>query len=142
MSSRVAIERVATLDAAMFAHCDFGAVPSVGAYPFDSAFATPKAARLLAILRLDGRIAGYVACQRERDAGEVRRLEIDSATRGQGLGRRLLDEARGWAGEQGLFALRLETLANNPAASRFFSRHGFSLTRALDTLHWHLPLRP
>ncbi|MEP9358513.1 GNAT family N-acetyltransferase [Sphingomonas sp. KR3-1] len=129
----VAIERVETLDPTALARCDF-------VYPFDSAFARPRAGRMLAVLRVDGRVAGYLACQRDGDAGEVRRLEIDRGHRGQGLGRRLLDEARRWAAELGLSALVLETLADNPAAGRFFGRNGFVQRDAANALHWQLPL--
>jgi GNAT superfamily N-acetyltransferase len=127
------IERVETLDPTALAPCDF-------LYPFDSAFAVLRAGRMLAVLRVGGRIAGYVACQREGNAGEVRRLEIDRAHRGQGLGRQLLAEARDWAAALGLSALILETLADNPAAGRFFSGNGFSPGYGGEALHWHLPL--
>ena len=133
MTSGVEVERVETLDPAAHAQCDF-------AYPFDSAFAVSRAAQMIAILRVDGRVAGYVACLRDGDAGAVRRLEIDRARRGQGLGRRLLAEARSWGAELGLSALVLETLADHPASGRFFAHNGFVLHRAAQTLHWRLPL--
>ncbi|WHU01973.1 MULTISPECIES: GNAT family N-acetyltransferase [unclassified Sphingomonas] len=142
MSSSVAIERVATLDPAWLAGCDFAFDPSGRAYPFDNAFAVPRAARMLALARVDGQVAGYIACTRDGDSAEVRRIEIDRVRRGQGVGQCLLGEARAWAGEQGLSALRLETLADNPEAGRFFARHGFVRTQAADALHWHLPLQP
>jgi len=142
VNSGVAIERVATLDPAWLAGCDFGFDASGRAYPFDSAFAVPRAARMLALARIYGRIAGYVACTRDGEAAEVRRIEIDRPHRGRDLGQRLLGEARIWAGEQGLSALRLETLPDNPEAGRFFSRYGFNQVRAVDSLHWHLPLGP
>ncbi|WP_184162135.1 GNAT family N-acetyltransferase [Sphingomonas kyeonggiensis] len=139
---RVEIERIASLDPALLAGCDFGLGTSGRAYPFDNAFAVPRAARMLALARVDGQVAGYIACTRDGDSVEVRRIEIDRARRGQGVGQCLLGEARAWAGEQGLSALRLETLADNPEAGRFFARHGFVRTQATDALHWHLPLQP
>jgi GNAT superfamily N-acetyltransferase len=142
LSSGVAIERVATLDPAWFADCDFGIGVAGRAYPFDSAFAVPRASRMLALLRVDGRIAAYIACIRDGDAAEVRRIEVDRPHRSQGLGQRLLGEAQAWAREQGLSALRLETLADNPEAGHFFARYGFSQSHAADALHWHLPLDP
>lgn len=141
MTPGVAVERVPTLDPAWLAHCDFGFGASGEAYPFDSAFAVPRGARLLAIVRIDGQAAGYIACTAEGDAAEVRRLEIDRPCRGQGLGHRLLDEARAWADAQGLSALRLETLADNPEAGRFFARYGFTLAGEADALLWRLPFR-
>jgi ribosomal protein S18 acetylase RimI-like enzyme len=142
VNSGVAIERVATLEPAWLGGCDFGLDSGGAAYPFDTAYslARPVEQRMIVVARIDGRVAGYVACQREEDAAEVRRLEIDRAARGQGLGRLLLDQARRWAGEQGLAALVLETLADNPAAGSFFARYGFTQIREAEALHWRLPL--
>ncbi len=140
MSSGVAIERVAALDPAWLAGCDFGFGPSGKGYPFDSAFAVPRASRMLALARVDGRVAGYIACARDGEAVEVRRIEVDRPHRGTGLGRRLLGEACGWAREQGLSGLRLETLADNIEAGRFFARYGFIQSDAAAALRWHLPL--
>nr|WP_257215045.1 GNAT family N-acetyltransferase [Sphingomonas sp. R-74633] len=112
-------------------------------YPFDPAFTSHRATdrRMLAFVRVAGRIAGYVACQQDGGgAAEVRRLEIDRRCRGQGLGQLLLGEARAWAAEQGLAALRLETMADNPAAGRFFARYGFTQSDGEGVLHWHLSL--
>ena len=140
MRPGVTIERVATLDPAMVAHCDFSTDPSRGAYPFDSAFASPRSGRLIAVVRVDGRVAGYVACSSDGASAEVRRIEIDRGHRSQGLGRRLLDEARDWASATGLSALRLETHGNNAVAGRFFGRYGFTPIRQADALHWRMPL--
>lgn len=142
MKPGVAIERVATLDRTWFAGCDFGFGASRPAYPFDSAFAVPRASRMLALARLDGRVAGYIACMRDGEAAEVRRIEVDRSRRGHGLGQRLLGEARAWASEQGLSALRLEMLADNIEAGRFFARYGFRQSQVAEALRWHLPLHP
>ncbi|MFS2110343.1 GNAT family N-acetyltransferase [Sphingomonas sp. Sphisp140] len=143
MTVDVSLERVSALDSAWFAGCDFGLDPAGRAYPFDPAYSVSLGPerRMIAVARIDGRVAGYAACQRDGDAGEVRRLEIDHAARGQGLGRLLLGEARRWAGEQGLAALVLETMADNPAAGRFFAHQGFVLIRQAKALHWQLTLR-
>jgi len=137
----VAIERVDTLDRVLLSRCDFSFGRPARAYPFDPGFETPRAARMIAVARVDGLVAGYGVCQRSGEAGEIRRLEIDGPHRGRGLGRRLLDEARGWAAELGLAALRLETLADNPDAARFFAHQGFTPAgQQGDALHWYLPL--
>ena len=140
MSAGVTVERVATLDPAMLAHCDFSFDPSRNAYPFDSAFAVPRFGRMIAVVRIDGCVAGYLTCQSDGTSAEVRRIEIDRGYRGQGLGRRLLDEARDWACATGLSALRLETLPDNPRAGRFFARYGFILTGQAEALYWRMPL--
>lgn len=139
MSPGATIERVATLDPAMVAHCDFSVDPSRGAYPFDSALTNSRSGRMIAVARIDGRVAGYIACLLDNEAAEVRRLEIDRCHRNRGLGCRLLDEAWDWASAMGLAALRLETLADNPAAGRFFRRYGFTLISRGEALHWRMP---
>ena len=140
MSAGATVERVATLDPAMLAHCDFSFDPEGGAYPFDGAFAVPGPGRMIGVARVDGRVAGYIACLSDDESTEVRRIEIDRGYRGQGLGRRLLDEARDRACATSLSALRLETLPDNPRAGRFFARYGFILTGQADTLYWRMPL--
>ena len=140
MSAGVGIERVATLDPAMLAHCDFSFDPQRSVYPFDSAFAVPRSGRMIAVARIGGRVSGYIACLADGESADVRRVEIDRPHRDQGLGRRLLDEARDWAYSVGLQALRLETLADNPAAGRFFERYGFTPIGQGDVLHWRMPL--
>lgn len=140
MSSGVLIERVATLDPAMVAHCDFSFEPTGGAYPFDSALVVPRSGRMIAVARADGRVAGYLTCLSDGDSAEVRRIELDRGYRGQGLGRRLLDEATDWARVTGLPVLWLETLSDNPAAGRFFARYGFVPIGDGDELHWRMPL--
>jgi len=144
MTVDVILERVEMLDPALLADCDFRIDSSERSYPFDRAFAVPRSPdqRILAVARLGGRVAGYLACQRDGDVAEVRRIEVDRACRGAGIGRLLLEEARRWARHQALSALVLVTLADNPAAGRFFARHGFVRLETGKVSRWHLPLCP
>lgn len=175
----VTIERVATLDPALLAGCDFAfdvteeavppfdgpgiaatrpVAPRLKSYPFDTAFETGRrnSERMIALARVDGQVAGYLVCLRGwNQCAEIHRLEVDRQHRMHGVARRLVDAARGWAGEQGLPALRLKTQADNVPACRFYARYGFTLAGAdrmlyrwLDgpqdetALFWYLPLRP
>ena len=58
---------------------------------------------------------------------ELRHLYVTPALRRAGLGARLLAEAVAWARAQQARGLWLETQNINPAAVRFYSRHGFRL---------------
>ncbi|KAI1692351.1 dual-specificity RNA methyltransferase RlmN [Ditylenchus destructor] len=59
---------------------------------------------------------------------------------GAGPGAPLARRSAGLGLGDGLSALWLETLADNPAAGRFFGRYGFTLTVRGDVLHWRMPL--
>jgi len=144
----VEVERVETLDPMWFADCDFSFELSRpagqrDAYPFDPAHESSRLAgdRMIAVLRVGRRMAGYIVCQLDgRGTAEVRRLEIDRRRRNQGLGRRLVREAKDWARECGLSGLRLATLGNNRAAGNFFGQRGFRLDGyKAGVFQWHLP---
>ncbi|MFG6196801.1 GNAT family N-acetyltransferase [Nonomuraea sp. JJY05] len=70
----------------------------------------PPAGMLLVAL-LHAEPVGCVALKLHREAGsaEIKRMWVDPAVRGMGLGRRLLAEAEGKAAAQGVRTLRLET---------------------------------
>jgi ribosomal protein S18 acetylase RimI-like enzyme len=52
-------------------------------------------------------------------------LLLDPEARGSGLGSRLYGAAREWVRAQGGEAIHLSVLDGNPAAKRFWRRHGF-----------------
>ena len=76
-----------------------------------------------------GRLAAWLDMERERwhTAARLWNIGIDRAYRHQGWGRKLMDRAVGWAREQGLRAIRLETQTNNLPACRFYQAMGFKL---------------
>ena len=67
---------------------------------------------------------------RPRRYVEVVNLFVDSAQRGTGLGPKLLKQAMNWGDARGTNALRLDVVADNQQALRFYERLGFRLTRA------------
>jgi ribosomal protein S18 acetylase RimI-like enzyme len=77
-----------------------------------------------------GRLVGMIDVQRQawREVGFVWNIAIDRAYRGQGLGRKLMDQVLDWGRRQGLRAIILETQTNNWYACRFYQRCGFQLT--------------
>jgi putative acetyltransferase len=69
--------------------------------------AAPNAQFLVA--RVDGRAVGCIALVDMLRYGELKRLFVDAAARGLGLGQRLVVEAEAAARDVGLKVLRLET---------------------------------
>lgn len=75
----------------------------------------------------------FAAFDGDPDALYVGKLAVSHAVRGQGLGRRLMDEAEGCARVLGLPALRLQTRIELTANHRTFERWGF--VRTGETAH-------
>jgi putative acetyltransferase len=57
--------------------------------------------------------------------GEVKRMFVDEARRGQGVGRRLLEHIGMFAAMCGIGTLRLETGIHQPEALALYERAGF-----------------
>jgi GNAT superfamily N-acetyltransferase len=67
-----------------------------------------------------------------RRRGHVETVVVAALHRRQGLGRRLMEEAAGWARRKGAVELVLTTWAGNVAADAFYERLGYQpLTRVL-----------
>jgi GNAT superfamily N-acetyltransferase len=84
---------------------------------------------VLLLAWVDGEAAGCVAMRTlpvgER-ACEMKRLWVEGAFRGLGLGRRLVEEAIGWAKRMGFEAMYLDTVpAAMPEANRLYEAMGF-----------------
>ncbi|WP_137934100.1 GNAT family N-acetyltransferase [Mesorhizobium comanense] len=54
-------------------------------------------------------------------------IAVDTAYRGSGVGRLLMDACVAWGRNEGLAGIMLETQNNNIAACRFYERYGFEL---------------
>ena len=84
----------------------------------DDAELTPPAGLLL-VATLHGEPAGCGALKFHGDApAEIKRMWVNPATRGLGLGRRLLTDLEAQAVARGVRVLRLETPPSRPRASR------------------------
>lgn len=76
------------------------------------------------LMSADGTLAGVVGLEVHADAALLRSLAVDSAARGGGLGRQLVDIAERHARSRGVRRLYLLTTT----AARFFERLGYAQT--------------
>jgi putative acetyltransferase len=73
-----------------------------------------------------GRAVGCGACVNRGAYGEVKRMYVDPAQRGQGTGRKLLDAIVASGRTQGLACLKLETGIYQPEAIGLYEKYGFT----------------
>lgn len=72
------------------------------------------------------KVYGYIhAAKSWNNMVEIRWIALDVSIRGRGYGRKLMDEAVGWARQLGVAGVRLESQSNNVAACYFYKRYGF-----------------
>ena len=74
-----------------------------------------------------GAAAGCGAYVERGGYGEVKRMYVDAALRGQGTGARLLAEIVSRAAQAGLSSLKLECGVKQPEAIALYQRAGFTL---------------
>lgn len=77
-----------------------------------------------------GTAVGCAALVKRDGYGEVKRMYVDPARRGGGLGRQLLEQLAMFARMCGLQVLRLETGIHQPEAIALYERAGFTRCEA------------
>jgi GNAT superfamily N-acetyltransferase len=105
----------------------YGGRGGSGAPPRDEEFEPPDGVFLAAFL--DGVVVGCGGICRHPegdDVAEIRRMYVDPAARGQGIGARILAELEGRALALGYTAVRLETGVEQREAIRLYERYGFT----------------
>ncbi|MYN25953.1 GNAT family N-acetyltransferase [Duganella levis] len=75
---------------------------------------------------VDGVIAGCAAVVLSPEYGEIKRMYVHPAARGQGLARRLMDTLEQAARDAGCPLMVLETGPSQPEAIALYQRHGFA----------------
>jgi GNAT superfamily N-acetyltransferase len=97
----------------------------------------PRQGEAIWIVEVDGEHAGSLGLSDEGErVGMVRWFVLDARLRGQGLGRRLLDELLAEAEEAGYLTLELETFGDLRAAAHLYRSHGFELQSAETGPRW------
>ncbi|WP_286914674.1 MULTISPECIES: GNAT family N-acetyltransferase [unclassified Pseudomonas] len=74
-----------------------------------------------------GQALGFLCASQQGQALHVEELSVRLQAQGQGIGRRLLDEAVAAARHRGLRELTLTTFADVPWNAPFYSRYGFEV---------------
>jgi DNA-binding MarR family transcriptional regulator/N-acetylglutamate synthase-like GNAT family acetyltransferase len=101
--------------------------------------------------RAGERLGCVFVVKEKRHTAKLRLLIVDPATRGVGLGRRLVEECIAFAREKGYRKLVLWTQSNLAAARAIYRKTGFALVRKephtsfgarLTGEYWELELRP
>jgi len=78
------------------------------------------------VARLAGRIVGCAALVRGQGGqGEIKRMFVDPAARGKGVGRALLERIEAIAQEEAIHLLQLETGGLQPEALALYRRFGY-----------------
>ena len=75
---------------------------------------------------VEGRAVGCAALVNRGAYGEVKRMMVDEARRGQGTGRQLLEHLAMFARMAGVRELKLETGIHQPEAIALYERFGFT----------------
>jgi ribosomal-protein-alanine N-acetyltransferase len=76
----------------------------------------------------DGQVVGYGGLCDYPDEAFVQTLAVATAAQGRGIGSRLLTALLDEAARRGQRTVSLEVRADNEAAQRLYSRHGFTRT--------------
>ena len=88
----------------------------------------------------DNDLVGCVAiAEREQNSGQLRWVLVDSATRGFGLGRRLVTLALDHCVERGLDSVCLETTDGLPESMQLYEKLGFELLSTETAELWDGP---
>lgn len=99
-------------------------------------------ARLVLTTRAaDGAETGLLTLGLKDGRADIGLLAVDAAARGQGLGRRLVGEARRHARRWGCREWQVVTQLSNEGACRFYEQCGFRLARIEHVYHLWLPAR-
>lgn len=75
----------------------------------------------------DGVVVGYITTRVDREAGKGRipNLAVSADARGQGIGRRLIEQALDYFRAEGLQCAMIETMAQNPIGQHLYPACGF-----------------
>jgi len=91
----------------------------------------PPDGRLVTARQEDGHLVGMVLLKRLRaDAAEIKRLFVDPAARGKGIGRKLVESLLTEACQIGYHKVYLDTGTYMPSAHRLYRSFGFCDTDA------------
>lgn len=128
------VQRIEVDSGAPFREIGMTDVADMPPLPLDVLAAAQRAGRLRVAVDADDRPIAFVVVEPVDGCAHVQQLSADPAYARRGIGRRLLDDAAGWAVDQGLPALTLTTFGSVPWNGPYYARCGFrELTGAAVT---------
>lgn len=86
--------------------------------------------------RRHGDVVGMVSVSVRQGRGSIGLLAVDTQHRGQGLGQRLLEAARGYCISAACGTLEVVTQGDNLSACGLYERAGYALADAQDVFHF------
>jgi ribosomal protein S18 acetylase RimI-like enzyme len=94
------------------------------------------------VAEIDGQIVGYITTFRDQGAGMglIPNLAVDSAQRGRGIGRKLIEYALNNFREAGLTHAKIETLDQNEVGQGLYPSLGFR--EVARQIHYCMALAP
>lgn len=92
---------------------------------FWSELAGVPESRHYVVAEVDGDVVGYAGLMTVGAHGDVQTLAVDTARRGMGVGRLLLDAVVEESRDRGCTSLLLEVAADNTVAQSLYRRRGF-----------------
>jgi GNAT superfamily N-acetyltransferase len=86
---------------------------------------------------MDGRAAGYLACQRlPEDVGHIRLLGVDASAQKKGFGAQLIQAALAWLTAENVTRVSVITQGRNVPAQRLYHKCGFAASSVELWYHW------
>lgn len=98
-----------------------------------------KAGNRAYVVERPGRIVAFVSLEEHREEPEafvyVDDISVEPECRGQGIGKRLLVLAEEYAGERGIFQMRLHVEDSNAGARKLYASCGYGEYRMTGSRH-------
>ena len=86
---------------------------------------------------MDGRPAGYLACQRmPENVGQIQLIAVEAPAQGKGIGAQLVRSALDWLTGENVTRVSVITQGRNISAQRLYQKCGFATTSVGLWYHW------
>lgn len=112
--------------------------PRVFEYIFESWIrnsVTAKIADVVYVAQLDDALVGLVTVGRRADRGDIGLLAVDDRARRRGVGRALIEAARGWTVARKLPLAQVVTQGDNAAACALYESCGYEVEHVVAVYH-------
>lgn len=90
------------------------------------------------VTRSDSRVVGFVTISIRADAAQIGLIAVDAGSRGQGIGKKLLQAAEYCSLVNDRRVLRIPTQGDNRTAVRFYEKAGYQIAHQEFIIHYWL----